>query len=122
MIVIERCEHGATPGGPAATDRERGRITLPGASGSDARHRRRRPVSGHGAALLKALPNRESTYLSSIGPDEAGEPLQTLCTHKARLGRQWILSRLRRLLTPSGHTEEVDQSLYAVVEDDVLVG
>ncbi len=62
-------------------------MNLPGSSESDARHRCRRPVSGHGAALLKALPNGESAYLSSIAPDEAGEPLQTLCTHKARLGR-----------------------------------
>ncbi len=48
------------------------------------RHRCRRPVSGHGTALLKALPNGASAYLSSIGRDEAvenGEPLPGACTH-----------------------------------------
>ncbi len=37
----------------AATDQERGRTTLPSSSESDARHRCRRPVSGHGTAFLE---------------------------------------------------------------------
>ncbi len=35
-------------------------MTFPGSSDSDARHRCRRPVSGHGTALLKSLPNGAS--------------------------------------------------------------
>ncbi len=50
----------ATTACPAATDQERGRMTLPGSSESDARHRCRRPVSGHGTALLRAHPNGTS--------------------------------------------------------------
>ncbi len=71
MIVIEPFARRHTAC-TAVTDQERGRMILPGASESDARHRCRKPVSGHGTALLKALPNGASAYLSSIGPDEAG--------------------------------------------------
>ncbi len=64
-------------------------MTLPGSSESDARHRCRRQVGGHGTTLLKVLPNGASANLSSIGRDESGEngePLPGACTHVARLG------------------------------------
>ena len=66
---------------PAATDQGRGRMTWPGSSEkSDARHRCRQPVSGHGTAFLKARTEHPRNR-GSIGRDEAvgnGEPLQTV--------------------------------------------
>ncbi len=39
------------------------------------------------AVLIALLPAVALAYLSSIDRDQAGEPLQEACIHKARLGR-----------------------------------